>query len=103
MRAMRGLTVVGCGIDSGEVEVALALYDALPGARGVVTAELGGAADDRDGRVFRAAPAPVIAARQAGATLDPAALVATARDGEAPVIAAAPGGLMASLTERYTN
>src|SRR3954451_25321382 len=100
---MRGLTVVGCGIDSGEVEVALALYDALPRPQVFVTAELGGAADDRDGRVFRAAAAHVIAARHAGATLEPAALVPTARDGADPVIAAAPGGLMASLSERYTN
>src|SRR3954453_6209021 len=100
---MRGLTVVGCGVDSGEVEVALALYDALPGARVFVTAELAGAADDRDARSFRAAAAPVIAAQHAGATLDPPTLVATARDGDDPVIAAAPGGLMASLTERYTN
>src|SRR3954447_12585516 len=100
---MRGLTVVGCGIDSGEVEVALALYDALPGARVFVTAELGGTADDRDGRSFRAAAAPVIAAEHAGARLDPAALVATARDGEDPLIAVAPGGLMASITARYTN
>src|SRR3954451_23494706 len=100
---MRGLTVVGCDVDSGDVEVALALYDALPGARVFVTAELGGSADDRDGRSFRAAAAPLIAAAHAGATLDPAALVATARNGDDPLIAAAPGGLMASLTERYTN
>ena len=105
MRAMRGITVVGCGVDSGEVEVALALYDALPDASVFVTAELGGAADDRDARSFRAAAAPVIAARHAGATLDPAALVATARQeaGGRVLVAAAPGGLMASLTERYTN
>jgi AAA domain len=100
---MRGLLVVGTGIDSREVEVALALYDALPGARVFVTAELGGAVDDRDGRSFRAVAAPVIAAQHAGAALDPAQLVAAARDGEGPLVAAAPGGLMASLTERYTN
>src|SRR3954453_13746871 len=100
---MRGLTVVGCGVDSGEVEVALALYDALPGARVFVTAELAGAADDRDARSFRAAAAPVIAAQHAGATLDPPTLVAGARSGDDPLVAAAPGGLMASLTERYTN
>jgi hypothetical protein len=100
---MRGITVVGCGLDSGEVEVALALYDALPGARVFVTVELGAAADSQSERTFRASAAPVIAARHAGAALDPAALVATARDGDEPLIAAAPGGLMASLTERYSN
>src|SRR3954454_3319475 len=103
MRAMRGLTVVGGGMDSGEVEVALALYDALPGARVFVTAELGGAADDRAARSYRALAAPAIAAAHAGDSLDPGALVSAALGGEAPLIAAAPGGLMASLTERYTN
>ena len=100
---MRGLLVVGNGMDSGEVAVALALYDALPGARVFVAAELGQAADSAAERSFRAGAAPVIAARHAGAALDPALLVAQARDGDGPVIAAAPGGLMASLTERYTN
>src|SRR4051794_40744229 len=100
---MRGITVVGCGVDSGEVEVALALYDALPGARVFVTAELGAAADSQTERTFRAAAAPVIAARHAGAALDPAALVTSARAGDEPLIAATPGGLMASLTEHYTN
>src|SRR3954452_11025512 len=102
---MRGLTVVGCGIDSGEVDVALALYDELPGARVFVTAELGAPSDDRDERTFRAAAAPVVAAGHAGAALDPPSLVAEARAGDedALLIAAAPGGLLASLTERYTN
>src|SRR4051794_22253464 len=103
MRAMRGITVVGCGPDSGEVEVALALYDALPGASVFVTAELGTAADDPSTHAFRASAAPVIAASHAGTTLDPPTLVAQARQGAEPVVAAAPGGLMASLTERYTN
>jgi hypothetical protein len=100
---MRGLTVVGCGLDSREVEVALALHDVLPGARVLVTAELGAAADSAAERTFRASAAPVIAARHAGATLDPAALVATAAEAGGPLVAVAPGGLMASLTERYTN
>jgi hypothetical protein len=90
-------------LDSGEVEVALALYDALPGARVFVTAELGAAADDRPARTFRGSAAPVIAAHHAGASLDPPTLVAEARNGDDPLVAAAPGGLMASLTERYTN
>jgi dethiobiotin synthetase len=101
---MRGLLVVGSGLDSGEVDVALALHDALGNARVLVTAELGAASDDRDARVFRGAAAPLIAAQHAGSALDPGSLVAEARsDGDATLVAAAPGGLMASLTERYTN
>ncbi|HYZ28400.1 MAG TPA: hypothetical protein VE570_05030, partial [Thermoleophilaceae bacterium] len=100
MAAMRGITVVGSGLDSGELVVARALRDALPDARLFVTATLGAGGDSRPERTFRGAASPAIAARHAGAALDPAALVAEARgegDGE-PVIAAAPGGLMASLT-----
>jgi dethiobiotin synthetase len=101
---MRGLIVVGSGADSGEVEVALALHDAFGDARVVVTAEIGAPSDDRAARVFRASAAPVIAAHHAGGSLDPGSLVSEARaDDDATLIAAAPGGLMASLTERYTN
>jgi dethiobiotin synthetase len=101
---MRGLVVVGSGLDSGEVEVALALHDAFGDARVFVTAELGTASDDRAARVFRSSAAPVIAARHAGGSLDPGSLIAEAHaDGDTTLIAAAPGGLMASLTERYTN
>jgi dethiobiotin synthetase len=100
---MRGITVVGCGVDSGEVAVAAALRDALPEARMFVTVTLGEGADAPGQRAFRASAAPVIAARHAGATLDPAALVAQVRASDGDVIAAAPGGLMASLTERYSN
>ena len=105
MRAMRGLTVVGCGIDSGELAVAAALRDVLPEGRLFVTATLGEPADAPAQRAYRANAAPVIAARHAGGTLDPTGLVseARARGEEGPLIAAAPGGLMASLTERYTN
>jgi dethiobiotin synthetase len=102
MRAMRGITVVGCGVDSGELEVARALQRALPEARLFVTATLGESNDAPAQRAFRASAAPVIAARHAGATLDPATLSAEAR-GDGTIVAAAPGGLMASLTERYTN
>jgi dethiobiotin synthetase len=103
MHVMRGLTIVGCGVDSGEVAAATAIRDALPGARLLVTAALGQGADSAGERSFRAAAAPVIAARHAGGSLDPHALVDEVRDSEDPVVAAAPGGLMASLTERYTN
>jgi dethiobiotin synthetase len=104
MRVMRGLLVVGSGVDSGELAVANALRASLPDARLFTTAALGQAADSQGDRAYRAAAAPVIAAAHAGAALDPAALVTDARaDGDGILVAAAPGGLMASLTERYTN
>jgi dethiobiotin synthetase len=91
-------------LDSGELAVADALRAALPDARLFTTAALGHAADSQSDRTFRAAAAPVIAAAHAGTALDPAALVTDARaDGDGILVAAAPGGLMASLTERYTN
>jgi dethiobiotin synthetase len=105
MAAMRGIMVVGSGLDGGELVVARALRDALPEARLFVTTTLGAGADSPAERAFRGAASPVIAARHAGAAFDPATLVAEARagGGDDPVIAAAPGGLMSSLTERYTN
>jgi dethiobiotin synthetase len=105
MRAMRGITVVGCGLDSGELLAAGALREALPDARLFVTAAVGENADSQAERRFRAGAAPVIAARHAGVALDPASLVAEARDSgnDGVLIAAAPGGLLASLTEHYSN
>jgi hypothetical protein len=103
MRAVRGLTVLGCGVDSGEVAVAEAIARALGGARVFVTAHLGEAADANGERRFRAAATPAIAARHAGTGLDPSALVSEAQDVDEPLIAAAPGGLLAPLTERYSN
>ena len=105
MRPMRGITVVGCGLDSGELLVANALRGVVPDGRVFATVALGEGADSAEARTFRAAAAPVIAARHAGLTLDPAALVAEAREAadDGVLIAAAPGGLMASLTERYSN
>jgi dethiobiotin synthetase len=105
MRAMRGITVVGCGLDSGEVPTARALRDALPNARLFVTAAIGEATDSQAERRFRSGAAPIIAARHAGTALDPAALVAQALDsaGDEVLVAAAPGGLLAPLTEHYSN
>src|SRR4051795_5500161 len=105
MRAMRGITVVGCGLDSGELVAARALRDAVPSARLFVTAAVGENADSQAERRFRSGAAPVIAARHAGTAIDPAALVAEARDsaGDEVLIAAAPGGLLAPLTEHYSN
>jgi dienelactone hydrolase len=54
--------------------------------------------------VFRTAAAPLIAAKHAGAQLDPAALIEDARsaaDGGL-LVAAAPGGFLAPLTEHYS-
>ena len=115
MRAMRGITVVGCGIDSGEIAVAAALADAFPGARLFATVALGAGADS-DAALLTArgatpilarrdAASPVIAAHHAGQSLDPARLVETARAtaGDGTLISAASGGLLAPLTEHYTN
>ncbi|HEX4718447.1 MAG TPA: AAA family ATPase [Thermoleophilaceae bacterium] len=105
MRAMQGITVVGCGLDSGELLVARALGDAVADARLFATAAMGQSVDSQSERKFRAGAAPVIAARHAGAALDPAALVTEALDSaeHQVLIAAAPGGLLASLTEHYSN
>ena len=103
MPSVRGLLVVGGGADSGEHVVAGALRDALPDARLFTTLSLGQPADSQGERSFRAVAAPVIAARHAGASLDPAALVSEASVGDGTVVVSAPGGLMGSLTERYTT
>jgi dethiobiotin synthetase len=118
---MRGVTVVGCGLDSGEILVAAA---ACAGARGagedaqlVVTAALGPNAEADSElaaavsgqpfvteHVFRAAASPLIAARHSGSQIDPAALVERARSssGGSLLVAAAPGGFLAPLTEHYS-
>lgn len=125
MAAMRGLTIVGCGLDSGETLVAVAASEAARGrgedARLYITLAVGphaegdaallaqtGSVGDAaliEQRILRTSASPVIAARHAGRQLDPAALVAQARasgDG-ALLVAAAPGGLLAPLTEHYSN
>ncbi len=122
MPSMRGITVVGCGLDSGEALVAAA---ACAGARTAgqdprlyVTAALGPGAEAESvliaavsgqpfvsKHLFRTAASPAIAARHAGTQLDPAALIEDARataDGGL-LVAAAPGGLLAPLTEHYSN
>src|SRR3954452_3381238 len=112
MRRMRGITVVGCGLDSGETLVATAVCPArVPGAdepQLFVTAALGAAADAApvgSEHVFRTAASPAIAARHAGEHLDPATLVRSARAAAelGVLVAAAPGGLLAPLTEHYSN
>ena len=117
---MRGITVVGCGLDSGETLVAAAACAAVgDGARLFVTAAIGPGAEadsllvaDVSARpvaaehLFHTAASPAIAARHAGTQLDPAALVAAARaaaDDGGLLLAAVPGGLLAPLTEHYSN
>jgi dethiobiotin synthetase len=118
MPPVRGVTVVGCGLDSGEASVALAAYAAARAAgedaRMFVTALIGPNADDDVEHVvaagapiphaLRTSASPAISARHAGAQLDPASLVAAARDtGDGGfLVAAAPGGLMAPFTEHYS-
>src|SRR3954452_4929989 len=118
---MRGITVVGCGLDSGETLVAAAACAAVRASgedpRLFVTAAIGPGAEAESVLVaavsgqpfvsehqFRTAASPVIAARHAGTELDPATLVAQARESEERlIVAAAPGGLMSPLTEHYSN
>ena len=115
---MRGITVVGCGPDSGETLVAAALSARL-GAPLFATAAIGPGAETEavliaavtgqpfvSEHVFRTAASPAIAAGHAGTQLDPAALVSAARaaagDDEL-LVTAAPGGLLAPVTEHYSN
>src|SRR3954462_6543157 len=118
---MRGITIVGCGLDSGETLVAAAACAAArPGGehpRLFVTAAIGPGSEAESVLVaavsgqpfvgehqFRTAASPVIAARHAGTALDPAALVEQARSSDGSLlVTAAPGGLMAPLTEHYSN
>src|SRR4051794_34591413 len=121
MPRMRGVIVVGCGVDSGETLVAAGACAAARGAgedpRVFVTAALGPNAEAESvliaavsgqpfvtDHVFRTAASPLIAARHAGGQLDPANLVARAQanaDGGL-LVAAAPGGFLAPLTEHYS-
>src|SRR4051794_23915364 len=93
---MRGLFVVGTGPGARERGVAAALARAAEEAGA-------GAATFAAGDLDAAAP-PAIAARHAGAELDPERLVDEARaaaDGDALLIAATSGGPLAPLAERY--
>jgi len=115
---MRGLTVVGCGLEAGEILVAAALCDAVRAAGEdaalVVTAAMGPRAEEESevaiaagaelASCFRTTASPLIAARHSGDLFDPAALVARAAEaGPQLVISAAPGPLLAPLTEHYSN
>src|SRR5690242_8489372 len=103
---MDGLLVVGLEHGAGEGAVAAALAAVLhrQGERARVVRLL--ALGDRDADALHAFPvlaSPVIAARHAGATLDPAELTGALRDGDGTLpIAPVPGGLLAALTPRYS-
>jgi dethiobiotin synthetase len=92
---MRGLFVAGTGPDAAELDVAAGIRSAAGG--GAATFE----ASDHDG----SAP-PAIAARHAGAEIDPAAVVEAAKgaaQGADPLVVASRGGFMAPLSDRYLN
>jgi len=114
---MRGILVVGCGMDSGEALVAAAACAGTEDRHLFVAAAIGPAAESESvlaaavsgqpfvtDHVLRTAAAPSIAAGHSGAQIDPAALVERAREiaGDGFLVAAAPGGVMASLTPNYT-
>ena len=96
---MRGLLVVGSGAGAHERDVAAAVAHAAEAA-GTSATTL--AASDVD-----AAVPPAIAARHAGVELEPERLVEEVRaagDGEGTfLVVATSGGLLAPLTERYSN
>src|SRR4051794_17331746 len=121
MPRMRGVIVVGCGVDSGEMLVAAGAHAAARAAGEsphlFVTSALGPNAEAESAlaatvsgqpsvtdHVFRTAASPVIAARHAGGQLDPAELVAKAQEtaGEGLLVTAAPGGFLAPVTEHYS-
>jgi dethiobiotin synthetase len=85
---MHGVVVIGTSAGAGEAEAAQAL-----GAKTFVVG---------DGPA-----APLVAARLAGAPLDPEAILEQAREaageGADPLVVTTSGGLMAPITERFTN
>jgi dethiobiotin synthetase len=89
-----GLLVIGLRHAAGEGAVAAALAAVLRRA----------GLEPRVERVLEhdTVASPVVAARHAGDTIDPAQLAAALDEGEGPVVAALPGGILAALTPRYT-
>jgi hypothetical protein len=84
---MQGLAIIGTSPGAAETEVANALVSTGPGRQ-----------------VFEAGA--LVAARLAGSELDPDRLIADARragEGAELLVVATSGGLMAPLTERYSN
>src|SRR4051794_2902951 len=90
---MQGLVTIGTAPGIAEAEVAEALTGSRSGARSFVVSSAG-------------ATAPLVAAKLAGAALDPEALLDEARrtgDGAELLVVTTSGGLMAPITERYSN
>jgi dethiobiotin synthetase len=95
---MQGIFVAGTGPEAGEREVAAAICAAAEAAGSTLASFVAGA--------FDTVAAPAVAARHAGAELQPPVLVADARAaGEDAdlLVAATSGGLLAPLAERYLN
>src|SRR3954468_901215 len=90
---MQGLVTIGTAPGIAEAEVAEALCGLRSGARSFVVSSAG-------------ATAPLVAAKLAGAALDPEALLDEARragEGAELLVVTTTGGLMAPITERYSN
>ncbi len=91
---MTGLLVVGLHHGAGEGSVATAI--------GAVLHRAGVPARVEKPLEYDTAASPAIAARHAGETIDPAALTASLRLDEGPVVTAIGGGVLGALTPRYT-
>jgi dethiobiotin synthetase len=118
---MHGVVTIGTAAGVAEIEVAAGICAAAfspaafvasaagPGARGALErlAEASGTpAGELAERLYDAAAPPLVAARLAGTTLSPEALLAAARragEGAGVLVVATSGGLIAPITERYSN
>jgi len=89
-----GLLVVGLRHGAGEGSVAAAMSAVLRRA----------GMEPRVERLleYDTVASPVVAARHAGDSIDPARLAGALQADGGPVLAALPGGLLAALTQRYT-
>src|SRR4051794_19783568 len=90
---MQGLVTIGTSAGEAELEVADALCGLRSGARSFVVSSAG-------------ATAPLVAAKLAGTTLAPGALLGEARragDGADLLVVTTSGGLMAPIPERYST
>jgi AAA domain len=102
---MKGALVVGLVNGAGEGAVAAAVGAVLRRSGEQVRVERLLALGDRDAdarHAYEVLASPVVAARHAGETLDPAELVRELRDGDGTLVAALPGGILAALTPRFT-
>src|SRR3954447_2463454 len=102
---MDGVLVIGLQNGAGEGAVAAAVGAVLRRAGEQVRVERLLALGDRDAdarHAFDALASPVVAARHAGAALDPQDLVRELREGDGTLVAALPGGILGALTTRFT-